>query len=74
MVVLADEISLFLLAFYWSGSLIDVPEGGLNGIQKMTESMSQVALLIMFIAIWACALMIVYILNKNRDYFQRKWF
>lgn len=67
------KISLLLLAFYWSGSLIDIPEGELNDIQKMTESMPQIALWIMFIAMWACALMIGYILNKNRDYFQRKW-
>ncbi len=68
------KISLLFLAFYWSGSLIDLPEGELNGIQKMTESMSQITLWIMFISMWACALMIVSIFKKNRDYFQRKWF
>lgn len=68
------KISLLLLAFYWTGSLIDIPEGELNGIQKMSESFSQLTLWILFIAMWAGALMIVSILKKNRDYFQRKWF
>lgn len=68
------KILLLLLALYWSGSLIELPEGELNGIQKMTVNMSEITIWIMFIAMWASALMIVSILKKNRDHLQRKWF
>lgn len=66
-------ISLLLLAFFWSGSLIQRPEGELNQIQKIIENFSLAVLWTCLVGIWVVALGVVYILQKHRGHLQRKW-
>jgi len=67
------EISLILLAFFWSASLIELPEGKLNEMQKLTENFPLPLLWATFVSIWVCALAVAYIFHKHHEHFERKW-
>jgi len=66
-------IALLLLAFFWSGSLIALPEGELNDMQKLTENFPLPLLWTAFVGIWVCALAVAYVFHKHYEYFDRKW-
>lgn len=66
-------IALLLLAYFWSGSLIALPEGELNEVQKLTENFPLPLLWTTFVGIWVCALVVAYVFHKHHEYRDRKW-
>ena len=64
---------LLLIAFYWSSSLIALPEGSFTTIQKLTKDFPIIALWFLFVGMWIVALGVFYTLNRYYDCFSRKW-